>query len=273
MPARQTLTRAGTDLALWDFGGDGPPALLVHGLAGHAEEWSETATWLRETRHVFALDLRGHGHSDTRPADVSPTALRGDVCLALDQIGSPALLLGQSLGGRVAMLAAAAHPELVECLVVAEAGPAGTADGAALKAAEVEAGLGAWPVPFADVATAETHFGGPGPHADAWTRGLRQAPDGLYPRFEVDVLTRMIREAVSEGCWESWSRIDCPTLIVRGAAGSQLPSEELSLMLTEQPEARSADVAGAAHELHLEEPALWRATITAFLAQVERPAG
>jgi pimeloyl-ACP methyl ester carboxylesterase len=154
MPTRQTLTRAGTDLALWDFGGDGPSALLVHGLAGHAEEWSETAGWLRESRHVFALDLRGHGRSDTRPADVSPTALRDDVCLALDRIGRPALLLGQSLGGRIAILAAAARPELVECLVVAEAGPDGSADGGALKAAEVEAGLGAWPVPFADHAAA-----------------------------------------------------------------------------------------------------------------------
>jgi len=271
--SRQTLTRAGTELALWDFGGDGPPALLVHGLAGHAEEWAETAGWLRQSRHVYALDLRGHGHSEQRPANVSPAALRDDVCFALDQLGGePALLLGQSLGGRIAILAAAGRPALVECLVVAEAGPEGTADGGEMKAAEVEIGLEEWPVPFADAATAVEYFGGPGAHADAWTRGLRQAPDGLYPRFEIDVLARMIQEAIAEGCWADWSRIACPTLIVRGARNSELPSEEVSLMLSELPTARCAEIPNAAHELHLEEPALWRAAVTEFLAQVARPA-
>jgi pimeloyl-ACP methyl ester carboxylesterase len=87
------------------------------------------------------------------------------------------------------------------------------------------------------------------------------------------VLARMIQAAVTEGCWESWSRIAAPTLIALGGAGTQLPSKELSRMLTEQPEARYAEVAGAGHELHLEEPALWRAAVTAFLEEVERPPG
>ncbi len=272
--SRQTLTRAGTELALWDLGGEGPPALLVHGLAGHAEEWAETAAWLRESRHVFALDLRGHGHSEPRPTDVSPRALREDVCFALEQVGGePALLLGQSLGGRIAILAAAARPELVECLIVAEAGPEGTADGGKMMAAQMEVGLEEWPVPFPDAAAAEEYFGGPGVHADAWTRGLRRAPDGLYPRFEVEVLGRMIQKAVADGCWEAWSRIECPTLVVRGAQSSQLPSEEVSLMLTELPRARCAEVPEAAHELHLEEPALWRAAVCEFLDEVAGPAG
>ena len=270
---RQTFIRAGTELALWDLGGDGRPALLVHGLAGHAEEWTETAAWLRGSRHVLALDLRGHGHSERRPTDVSPRALREDVCFALEQIGEPALLLGQSLGGRIAILAAAARPELVECLVVAEAGPEGTADGGKMMAAEMAVGLDEWPVPFADVAAAQEYFGGPGVHADAWTRGLRQEPDGLYPRFEIEVLGRMVQEAVADGCWEAWSRIACPTLVVRGAQSSQLPSEEVSLMLTELSRARCAEVPEAAHELHLEEPALWRAAVSGFLDEVAKPAG
>jgi pimeloyl-ACP methyl ester carboxylesterase len=266
----QTLTRAGTRLALWDLGGDGPPALLVHGLAGHAGEWADTAAWLSETRHVFALDLRGHGHSEVRPADVSPASLREDVCFALEQVGPPALLLGQSLGGRVAIEAAASRPELVACLVVAEAGPEGSADGGVLKAAEMEVGLEEWPVPFPDAAAAVDYFGGPGAHADAWTRGLREEPDGLYPRFEIEVLGRMIGAAVAEDCWESWSGIACPTLVVRGAESGETPAEVVSLMLTELPGARCAEVVDAAHELHLEQPALWRDAVTAFLDSVGR---
>ena len=262
------FTRAGTSLALWDLGGDGPPALFVHGLAGHAGEWADTAAWLSGTRHVFALDLRGHGHSETRPADVSPAALREDVCFALERIGGPALLLGQSLGGRVAIEAAASRPDLVACLVVAEAGPEGTADGGALKATEMEVGLEEWPVPFPDADAAADYFGGPGTHADAWTRGLRRTPDGLYPRFEIEVLGRMIGEAVAGDCWASWSRIACPALVVRGAESSETPAEVVSLMLTELPTARCAEVVDAAHELHLEQPLRWQAVVTEFLAAV-----
>jgi pimeloyl-ACP methyl ester carboxylesterase len=268
--SQQTLNRAGTELALHDFGGEGPPALLLHGLAGHAEEWADTVGWLRGTRHVFALDLRGHGHSESRPLEVSPEAMRDDACFALERVGAPALLLGQSLGGRIAILAAAARPELVECLVVAEAGPEGTADGGEMKAAEVEMGLEEWPVPFADGREAEEHFGGPGLHAEAWARGLRRAPDGLYPRFEIDVLAQMVKEALAEDCWEAWTQVACPALIVRGDRSNQFRTEELCLMLTELVSSRAVEVPGAGHELHLEEPGLWRAAVTEFLEDLPR---
>lgn len=264
---RQTLNRAGTKLALHELGGDGPPALLIHGLAGHAGEWADTAAWLSDTHRVFALELRGHGESETRPADVSPAALRDDACLALEEIGAPGLLLGHSLGGRVAIAAAAERLQLVERLIVAEAGPEATGDRGEIKAAQVAAGLKNWPVPFPDVAAAERYFDGRGAHAEAWTRGLRRAPGGLYPRFEVEVLARMIQEALAEDCWAPWSRIACPTLIVRGGASTELRVEEVSLMLAELPGARCAEVPGASHELHLEEPELWRAAVSDFLAR------
>lgn len=273
MPSWQTLNRAGTTLALRDFGGEGSPALLVHGLAGHAEEWSGTAAWLHESRHVFTLDLRGHGRSEQRPAVVSPTALAEDVSFALEWIGgAPALLLGQSLGGRIAIPVAAAHPELVGCLVVAEAGPDGAVDGAAIKAAEVGAALERWPVPFPDESAAETFFGGPSPRAEAWTRGLRRAADGLRPRFEVDVVTRMLREVAAEDCWEEWSRIACPTLIVRGGEGD-LPDEEADRMRSELPGVRYVELPGVGHEVHLQQTDLWRAAVSGFLEDGATPAG
>jgi pimeloyl-ACP methyl ester carboxylesterase len=260
-------------LALRDFGGEGPPALLVHGLAGHAEEWSGTAAWLREDRHVFALDLRGHGRSEPRPSVVCPKALAEDISFALESIGAaPALLLGQSLGGRMAIPVAAARPELVESLVVAEAGPDGGADGAKIKAAEVGAWLERWPVPFPDETAAETFFGGPSDRANAWTRGLGQAPDGLRPRFEVDVLTRMLREVEAEDCWEEWSRIACPTLIVRGGEGD-LPAEEAYQMRSQLPGVRCVELPGVGHEVHLHKTDLWRVAVSGFLDDIATPAG
>ena len=62
-----------------DFGGNGSPVLLLHGLAGRANEWHSTAQWLTHHRHVFALDQRGHGRSEKGLDDYSRDAYVNDV--------------------------------------------------------------------------------------------------------------------------------------------------------------------------------------------------
>ncbi len=58
MDARFELTRDGVHLAVRDFGGEGPPVVLLHGLAGHAEEWAQTASWLT-ARCTWTNRMRG----------------------------------------------------------------------------------------------------------------------------------------------------------------------------------------------------------------------
>ena len=111
-------------LTALDFGGEGPGALLLHGLAGTALEWDETASWLRESHRVLGLDQRGHGHSERRPEDVSPSAFVSDALTAIERLNlAPTLLVGQSLGGLIAFLAASKRPDLVSALIVVEATP------------------------------------------------------------------------------------------------------------------------------------------------------
>jgi pimeloyl-ACP methyl ester carboxylesterase len=57
-----------------DFGGEGPPLLLLHGLAGRANEWHSTAQRLTQQGHVPALDQRGHGRGEKGLADYSRDA-------------------------------------------------------------------------------------------------------------------------------------------------------------------------------------------------------
>jgi pimeloyl-ACP methyl ester carboxylesterase len=116
------FARNGERLACRDFGGQGPPVLLLHGLAGHAGEWTETASWLTGGARVYALDQRGHGRSERRPSDVSRAAHVADVIALVESLGSPrTILIGQSLGGQTAFLTVARRPDLVQSLVVAEA--------------------------------------------------------------------------------------------------------------------------------------------------------
>lgn len=100
--------------------------MLLHGLAGHAGEWEATARPLGRRHRVVAVDQRGHGRSERYPGDVSRAAYVADVVAVIERLGMGAVaLIGQSLGGHTAMLTAAACPELVDALILVEAGADG----------------------------------------------------------------------------------------------------------------------------------------------------
>src|SRR5581483_9482705 len=74
--------RGGVRLACAVYGGEGSPVALLHGVAGNAREWDDTASWLVESHRVFAVDARGHGQSERRPGDVSRAARSAKSCMA-----------------------------------------------------------------------------------------------------------------------------------------------------------------------------------------------
>ncbi len=82
--------------------------MLLHGLAGHAGEWQDTAEWLTEEHRVLAPDARGHGRSERRPTDLAPSAYIDDASFLIEQLAQPpVILVGQSLGGLTALVLAA----------------------------------------------------------------------------------------------------------------------------------------------------------------------
>jgi pimeloyl-ACP methyl ester carboxylesterase len=261
------LERDGVRLAGLDFGGDGPLALLLHGLAGHAGEWTETAGWLTARCRVVALDARGHGGSERSPADVSRAAHVTDAARAIEHLGlGPAVVVGQSLGGQTALLLAARHPDLVRALALADAGPAGVGDERAVEAnvTDLVAALERWPVPFASRPAAVAFFGGPSVTAEAWAGGLEQRDGGWWPRFDVDVMARTLREATSRSYWEEWERIRCPALVVRPGRG-QLSPADARAMAERGRRVEVVDLPDAGHDLHLDSPAGWREALSGFL--------
>jgi pimeloyl-ACP methyl ester carboxylesterase len=199
MASELLFEREGVRLAGLDFGGDGPPVLLLHGLAGYAGEWAETAGWLSERARVVALDARGHGRSERLPADVSRAAHVADAALAVERLElGRIVVVGQSLGGLTALLLAAERPDLVRGLVIVEAGPHGGGDDPeadAARIAELEDSLRRWPVPFPSRESAVEFFGGPSLTADTWADGLELRDGGWWPRFDVGVMARTLAEA------------------------------------------------------------------------------
>jgi pimeloyl-ACP methyl ester carboxylesterase len=256
----RNTSRDGVRLACRDHGGDGPAAVLAHGLAGQAGEWDGTAAWLAASHRVVAPDARGHGRSERRPADVSRAACVDDLAHWIELLGlAPAVVIGQSLGGHTAFLLAARRPELVRALVVAEAAPWADPDAPAT----VEAWLRSWPVPFAGRRQALGFFGDT-TWGRAWTDGLEEREDGLWPSFEVDVMVACLAETSQCDYWDEWGRVSCPTLVVRAGDGD-IPQPVVERMVAGAPRASSAVIPDAGHDLHLHQPERWREVIEAFL--------
>jgi pimeloyl-ACP methyl ester carboxylesterase len=113
------LVRDGARLS-YAVAGDGPPLVLVHGLGGTIENWRALAPRLAERHRVVVPDLPGHGRSEALPEapDVDPIA---DAVLAVAAAESavPAAWIGHSLGGLLALRAAARRPEAVRGIVLA----------------------------------------------------------------------------------------------------------------------------------------------------------
>ncbi len=102
-----------------DFGGSGPPLVLVHGLGGSHLNWSQVGPALAKGARVLALDLVGFGLT---PLAGRSASLRANVDLLgrfIDAVvGEPAILVGNSMGGTVALVQAAERPERVAGLVL-----------------------------------------------------------------------------------------------------------------------------------------------------------
>ena len=250
-PSRFVTDRGGVPIAVVDFGGDGIPVLFLHGLAGHGGEWSRVASLLPPGLHAVALDLRGHGNSEPRPVETSVDAHVGDVVAVAEEIfsGEPVCLVGQSLGGIIAFVAAARRPDLVGCLVVVEAGPSGPHPDAPARTSHW---LDSWRWPFPDRERAVAFFGG-SPHSDGWVDGLEQRSDGWWPRFNREVMVATSASAAGRAWWDQWAGVRCPALLVRGDGG-WISETDLEAMAGMVARADLATVPGSGHDVHLDNP-------------------
>src|SRR3954463_10403484 len=104
-----------------DFGGpqSGPAVVLVHGLGGSHLNWDLFAPLLTGHARVWALDLPGFGRSEpgARKASVSANARALDRFLT-EVVGEPVVLVGNSMGGMLSILATGERPEAVTGLVL-----------------------------------------------------------------------------------------------------------------------------------------------------------
>ena len=111
------------ELNFRDFGGEGIPIVILHGLFGSSKNWVKIGAYLSRYGHCYAVDQRNHGDS---PHDDSHSLmdLVGDLSewVEANQIQHP-VLLGHSMGGMVAMKYALLRPDAVSSLIIVDIAP------------------------------------------------------------------------------------------------------------------------------------------------------
>ncbi|MCY3818644.1 MAG: alpha/beta hydrolase [Gammaproteobacteria bacterium] len=129
--SRQTVVRRlRFHFTEWGHPG-GPPILLLHGTNQSSHSWDLVSLALASSYRVFALDQRGHGDSEwSRELDYSTTAMADDaIAFARDRKLVQPIIVGHSMGGRVALLAALKCPDFASALVLVDSGPEMNAPG------------------------------------------------------------------------------------------------------------------------------------------------
>jgi pimeloyl-ACP methyl ester carboxylesterase len=106
-----------------DAGGHASPLLFLHGLLGSGTNWHTQAQRLATKREILVPDLRNHGRSPHSP-ETGYDAMVSDLLALLVREGlGRVTLVGHSMGGKLAMLAALRAPQCVERLVVVDIAP------------------------------------------------------------------------------------------------------------------------------------------------------
>lgn len=224
-----------------DHGGSGPDLLLLHGGGRTRHDWDAFAPLLRERGyHPVAMDLRGHG--DSGPGPWSWPSVLQDVASVAGRLATPAVI-GHSLGGIVAALWAAGHPECPLAVNIDGHG----------NPTRSHQYLG-----LDELGTAHAHTD--------MTAFLTQAAEGL-----TGPVVQVMREVDALDLMAVYRAARCPLLVISGTDGhwvqSVLPehlvapwdayrawiAEQLAAVSREVPNVHIAALA-TGHDVHLEDP-------------------
>ncbi len=246
--------------------GTGRPVALLHGLFGSARNFGAVQRRLAATHRVIALDLRNHGSSPHDPAMDYP-AMAADVLETLAaRDARPAVLIGHSMGGKVAMQAALAQPAAVAALLVADIAPVAYpphfgAIAAALAALPLEPGLTR---AAADAALAAVE---PDPALRAFLlQNFIPGGGATAPHWRIG-LAEIIAALGVIGGWAApaGARYSGPVLVLAGAQSDYIRPEHRPAFRALFPAARFASLRHAGHWLHADNPEGFLAVVQAFL--------
>ena len=256
-----------------DWGGQGQPIVLLHGLASTCHIWDLVAPLLAEDFAVLALDQRGHGESDKPDHGYDFARVGGDLQGFIQAMGlHKPVVVGHSWGGDVALEHAVMHPDTPKGLCFVDGGmieisarPGNTLDRAREEMA---------PPVFTGVTAEE--FKRRVMSQGQWSQMPPHLADIILENFEVlednTIRARLSRDnhiRIIEALWEHrpstlYSRVKCPVLIMparrqgdESATARRLRREEsVAAASAAMPAGKVVWLEDSIHDVPLQRPGL-----------------
>jgi pimeloyl-ACP methyl ester carboxylesterase len=250
-------------MAYWEWGDGANPHVVVcaHGLTRQGRDFDVLAAELAKHRRVVCPDVVGRGQSDwlTDPMAYGIPTYVADMVTLLARLDAETVdWVGTSMGGLIGMGVAALNGSPIRRLVLNDVGPRIEAQALARIGAYV-GHFGSWPSEEAAAAALWEVSSGFGPHsAEQWlalTRPLLK-PDGkggVTLRYDPAIgvpfraVTPELAAAGEAFLWQTYERLACPTLLLRGAESDLLSAETAERMARTGPRAQLRVFDGVGH--------------------------
>jgi pimeloyl-ACP methyl ester carboxylesterase len=276
---RATFVGGDGDSLVGDIYGNGPTLVLLHGGGQSRTSWRIAANCLANAGYsACALDLRGHGDSDWSPVgDYRIERHVADLVRVVEALGAPAIMVGASFGGHVALLMAARRPELVSALVLCDVTP--WIEGEATRA--IRKIMGAAGAGFASVHEAARHIdlvrGYPTDQdPDKLGRHMRLGPGGrLYWRWDPRFFSSQEEESeqLADLLTFAAGQIKIPVMLIRAGLSEIVTKDQVSHFVQWVPHAALAEIAGARHTVTTRDNEPYASAILQFLKGRKLDAG
>lgn len=268
-----TINVNGIKLFFRDTGPGGKPMLCLHGRWGRGETWRDLMARYHGNYRVIAPDQRGHGLSDKPDTGYAAEDFAADTSALLEALECvPAIVVGHSMGARIAAHLTVAHPTRVKALAILDEGsgsPAGFHNIPEDKIPDLDNLTMDWPTPYktrGDAARDLRARFGRQSNVDYFMESLVEKADGYDFMFSRRAMTEIGRS------YKSWNhllpRFECPVLLVRASNSWVLSAEEAEYMRTKIPDCTYYEVTNSDHMVYADNPGGFYGPFEEFLARV-----
>jgi pimeloyl-ACP methyl ester carboxylesterase len=244
--------------------GKGQPFLILHGYFGMSDNWKTLGNQFSENYEVHLIDQRNHGrsfHSDEFDYELLAEDLYAYIQhYKLEKV----LLLGHSMGGKVAMLFAVTYPELVDKLIIADISPKYyEPHHQPILAALNSVNFSLHNTRSKVEEVLRIYMKDEGVLQFMLKNVFRKNKQTLAFRFNLHSLT-VNNSEVGEAL-PSFTHFDGPTLFLKGENSNYITSEEIPLINAHFANAKIVTVKNAGHWLHAENPTQFYSEVISFL--------
>ncbi len=235
------------------------PLVIAHGLFGSGRNWGVIAKRLANHRRVIALDMRNHGASPWHE-DHNYHALAADIAEVATNLGQPVDLLGHSMGGKAAMVAALSGAP-IRRLIVADIAPVGYNHSQQPVIDAMQS------LPLDHITSRAEADQALSAHIDdpALRSFLLQSLNVSERRWRLNLLALSASMDQIIGFPDISGCFNAPALFLTGALSDYLRPEHRPIIKALFPKARFAKIPQAGHWLHAEKPHEFEAAVRVFL--------